>query len=227
MSAKNPDIKESVVRAKLGAFHFPKALADNRIASLSGGEKARLLFAFMSIDAPHVLLLDEPTNHLDIDARQALIQALNAYEGAVIIVSHDPGMVERVADRLWLIHDGKVENFDGDLSDYRRFVIQQRRNARRKERAEKAAVQQDNAQPAQPAANVSHLKKQAEKAEKEMAKLQTRKDKLEQEMAAPGFYEDTNRATAAQKDHSAVVEKLAAQEALWIAAQAEIEAATA
>lgn len=227
MAAKNPDIKESVVRAKLGAFHFPKALADNRIGSLSGGEKARLLFAFMSIDAPHVLLLDEPTNHLDIDARQALIQALNAYEGAVIIVSHDPGMVERVADRLWLIHDGKVENFDGDLDDYRRFVIQQRRNARRKERENKAAAVQDNEKPAKPPANISHLKKQAEKAEKEMEKLQSRRDKLEQEMTRPGFYDDTGRAAAAQKDHAALTEKLAAQEALWLEAQAALEAASA
>jgi len=227
MAKKNPDIRESVVRAKLGAFHFPKTLADNRIGSLSGGEKARLLFAFMSIDAPHVLLLDEPTNHLDIDARQALIQALNAYEGAVIIVSHDPGMVERVADRLWLIHDGKVESFDGDLEDYRRFVIQQRRNARRKERAEKSAAVQDNQKPVKQAANLSQLKKQAEKAEKEMEKLQSRKDKLEQEMANPGFYDDADRAAAKQKDYAVLTEKMATQETLWLEAQAALEAASA
>ncbi|MBU0799622.1 MAG: ATP-binding cassette domain-containing protein, partial [Alphaproteobacteria bacterium] len=102
MAKHNPDVREPVVRAKLGAFGFSRDLADNKIASLSGGEKARLLFAFMSFDAPHLLLLDEPTNHLDIDAREALVSALNAYEGAIIIVSHDPTMVERVADRLWL-----------------------------------------------------------------------------------------------------------------------------
>lgn len=135
---KNPDAKEPVVRAKLGAFGFSRDLADNKISALSGGEKARLLFAFMSFDAPHLLLLDEPTNHLDIDAREALVQALNAYEGAIVIVSHDPNMVERVADRLWLVKDGKCTDFDGDLEDYRRFIIQSRREARKEEKKAKA-----------------------------------------------------------------------------------------
>jgi ATP-binding cassette subfamily F protein 3 len=134
---KNPDAKEPVVRAKLGAFGFSRTLADNKIGALSGGEKARLLFAFMSFDAPHLLLLDEPTNHLDIDAREALVQALNAYQGAIVIVSHDPNMVERVADRLWLIKDGACRDFDGDLEDYRKFIIQSRREARKEEKKSK------------------------------------------------------------------------------------------
>jgi ATP-binding cassette subfamily F protein 3 len=135
---KNPDVKEPVVRAKLGAFGFSRELADNRIGALSGGEKARLLFAFMSFDAPHLLLLDEPTNHLDIDAREALVQALNAYEGAIVIVSHDPNMVERVADRLWLVKDGTCRDFEGDLEDYRKFTIQARREERKEEKKAKA-----------------------------------------------------------------------------------------
>ena len=134
---KNPDVKEPAVRAKLGAFGFPRTLADNRIGALSGGEKARLLFAFMSFDAPHLLLLDEPTNHLDIDAREALVQALNAYQGAIVIVSHDPNMVERVADRLWLVKDGACTDFDGDLEDYRNFTIQSRRDDKKKEKKQK------------------------------------------------------------------------------------------
>jgi ATP-binding cassette subfamily F protein 3 len=137
MGKTYPDIKESNVRAKLGAFGFPRTLSDNTIKSLSGGEKARLLFAFMSFDAPHLLLLDEPTNHLDIDAREALVHALNNYEGAIVIVSHDPNMVERVADRLWLVRDGKCEHFDGDLQDYRDFTIQSRRDGRKQEKKEK------------------------------------------------------------------------------------------
>ncbi len=135
---KNPDVKEPVVRAKLGAFGFSRDLSDNRIGALSGGEKARLLFAFMSFDAPHLLLLDEPTNHLDIDAREALVQALNTYQGAIVIVSHDPNMVERVADRLWLVKDGACRDFDGDLEDYRKFTIQARRDERKAERQVKA-----------------------------------------------------------------------------------------
>ena len=135
---KNPDVKEPVVRAKLGAFGFSRDLSDNRIGALSGGEKARLLFAFMSFDAPHLLLLDEPTNHLDIDAREALVNALNAYQGAIVIVSHDPNMVERVADRLWLVKDGACRDFDGDLEDYRKFTIQARRKERQDEKKAKA-----------------------------------------------------------------------------------------
>lgn len=134
---KHNEVKEHLVRAKLGAFGFSRDLADNRIGALSGGEKARLLFAFMSFDAPHLLLLDEPTNHLDIDAREALVQALNAYQGAIVIVSHDPNMVERVADRLWLVKDGECSDFDGDLEDYRKFTIQSRREDRKKEKADK------------------------------------------------------------------------------------------
>ncbi len=135
---KNPDVKEPAVRAKLGAFGFSRDLADNPIGALSGGEKARLLFAFMSFDAPQLLLLDEPTNHLDIDAREALVQALNAYEGAIVIVSHDPNMVERVADRLWLVKDGACTDFDGDLEDYRKFTIQSRREQRKEEKKARA-----------------------------------------------------------------------------------------
>ncbi|MAS88109.1 MAG: glycosyl transferase family 1 [Micavibrio sp.] len=131
-------VKEHVVRAKLGAFGFSRDLADNRIGALSGGEKARLLFAFMSFDAPHLLLLDEPTNHLDIDARQALVSALNNYKGAIVIVSHDPNMVERVADRLWLVKGGAVQDFEGDLEDYRNFTIQSRRQDRKEKKKAKA-----------------------------------------------------------------------------------------
>ncbi len=136
---KFPDITEPKIRAKLGQFGFSRELSDNLISSLSGGEKARLMFAFMSFDAPHLLLLDEPTNHLDIEAREALVQALNNYEGAIVIVSHDPNMVERVADRLWLIKDGAVRDFDGDLEDYRKFTIQSRREERKEEKQQKAA----------------------------------------------------------------------------------------
>lgn len=86
---------------------------------------------------PEVLLLDEPTNHLDIDAREALVQALNTYQGAIVIVSHDPNMVERVADSLWLVKDGTCRDFDGDLEDYRKFTIQARRDERKEEKKAK------------------------------------------------------------------------------------------
>ena len=222
MSKKNPDVKEHVVRAKLGAFGFSRDLADNKISALSGGEKARLLFAFMSFDAPHLLLLDEPTNHLDIDAREALVNALNEYEGAILIVSHDPTMVERVADRLWLVKDGACSDFDGDLEDYRKFIIKSRREEKNAEKKQKAAAEAAPvAKPLveAPASKTSpaHAKKM-EKMEREIERLTREKEKLEAEMNQPGFFNDTVRAAAAQKKHQQLTAELATQEEAWLAA---------
>lgn len=217
-----PDIAEPRVRAKLGAFGFSRDLADNKISALSGGEKARLLFAFMSFDAPHLLLLDEPTNHLDIDAREALVQALNNYEGAVVIVSHDPTMLERVADRLWLVKDGKVTNFEGDLEDYRAFTVQSRREEKSAEK--KAAQKEKAAAKAEPVKDVSpknlnELKKKSEKAEKEIARLTAEKDSLEVVMAKPDFYQNKDKSIKIQKEYDAVITELAKQEEIWLEAQ--------
>jgi ATP-binding cassette subfamily F protein 3 len=123
---------EVKVRAMLSRFGFDKYKADTLVGGLSGGEKARLLFCLMSFDAPHIMLLDEPTNHLDIDAREALMQALNNYNGAVILVSHDTHLVECVADQLWLVADGKCKAYDDDLDAYRKLVIRQRKMERDK-----------------------------------------------------------------------------------------------
>src|SRR5206468_6105334 len=100
-----------------------------------GGEKARLLFALMSRTAPQLLLLDEPTNHLDMDSREALVEALNAFEGAVILISHDPHLIELTADRLWLVSDGTCRSFEGDLDDYRRRLLEERRGVSGETRA--------------------------------------------------------------------------------------------
>jgi ATP-binding cassette subfamily F protein 3 len=212
MIKKLGDAKESLVRARLGQFGFGKTLADNRIGNLSGGEKARLLFAFMSFDAPHLLLLDEPTNHLDIDAREALVQALNAYEGAVVIVSHDPTMVERVADRLWLVNDGACTTFDGDLEDYRKFTIQARRATRKsdKEKKEKKS--------AAPVLNDNERKKKADQAEKEIQRLTAEKETLEKTMAVPGFYDNTKKSREAQSAYDKLTKELEIQEAAWLEA---------
>jgi ATP-binding cassette, subfamily F, member 3 len=121
---------EHKVRALLGRFGFDRHRADTKVGDLSGGEKARLLFCRMSHHAPHLMLLDEPTNHLDMDAREALMQALNAYTGAVVLVSHDPYLVERVVDRLWLVADGTCKPFNDDLEAYKQLVLKQRRRER-------------------------------------------------------------------------------------------------
>ncbi|MBN2751539.1 MAG: ABC-F family ATP-binding cassette domain-containing protein, partial [Rhodospirillaceae bacterium] len=122
MAAKMPMATEAKVRAHLGRFGFGAELADCKVSTLSGGEKSRLLFALMTREAPHILILDEPTNHLDIDSREALISALNAYDGAVILISHDTHLVDMVADRLWRVADGQCLPFDGDLTDYRKTL---------------------------------------------------------------------------------------------------------
>ena len=120
------------IRAILGKFGFDKDKADTKVEELSGGEKSRLLFCIMSYNAPHIMLLDEPTNHLDIDARAALIDALNSYNGCIIIVSHDPHLVESVADELLLIKDGAVTSYNDDLEAYKKLIIDQRREERSK-----------------------------------------------------------------------------------------------
>ncbi|MFA5041823.1 MAG: ABC-F family ATP-binding cassette domain-containing protein [Bdellovibrionales bacterium] len=169
---------EVKVRAMLSGFGFDKHKADTLVGELSGGEKARLLFCLMSFDAPHVMLLDEPTNHLDMDAREALVQALNNYSGVVILVSHDPHLVKCVADQLWLVADGKCVPFDDDLEGYRKLVIRQRQIER-----EKKKKSSSGAKPEIPPAN-EDAQKEAEKWEHILADLTQRKHNLEGEMAA-------------------------------------------
>jgi len=107
----------------LGALGFGARLADSKCETLSGGEKARLLFMLATFHKPHVLVLDEPTNHLDIDSREALVMAINDYEGAVILISHDRHIIETCADQLWLVKDGTVQPYDGDMEDYTNLVL--------------------------------------------------------------------------------------------------------
>ncbi len=212
---KNGDAKEHLVRAKLGAFGFSRDLSDNKIGALSGGEKARLLFAFMSFDAPHLLLLDEPTNHLDIDAREALVKALNAYEGAIVIVSHDPNMVERVADRLWLIKDGACLDFEGDIEEYRKFTIQSRRDQRKKDKKKKDKAVKTSRESSKPA-NPQLIKK----LEKKIATLESQKMALEKTMSAENFYTQPQaEITKEQDNYKKIINELETLENEWLEAQ--------
>ena len=121
-----PDAQESVVRARAGGIGFPGAMADTPTGQFSGGEKARLLLGIATIARPHLVILDEPTNHLDIDSRAALIEAINDYPGAIILISHDRHLLEACADRLWLVENGTVTPFTGDLDDYQKLVLSSR-----------------------------------------------------------------------------------------------------
>ncbi len=181
MRAAMKTVPEHRIRASLGAFGFDKHKADTKVGELSGGEKARLLFCLMSFDAPHIMLLDEPTNHLDMDAREALMQALNHYKGAVILVSHDPHLVECVADRLWLVADGACKPYEDDLEAYKSHVVQQRKKER------EAAKQESKKSKGEPTAeapkSLSKTEKQAAKLEQKIATLTADKDNMENQIA--------------------------------------------
>ncbi len=118
-----PEKRTEQLRAHLGRFGLGQDRAELQVGKLSGGEKARLTFALLSAGRPQILVLDEPTNHLDIDSREALVQAINDFAGAVILVSHDRHLIELTADRLWLVAEGRVKPYDGDLDDYRRYLL--------------------------------------------------------------------------------------------------------
>jgi ATP-binding cassette subfamily F protein 3 len=118
-----PDDSESSRRSRLAQFGLSFDKQETTVANLSGGERARLLLNLIAMAAPHLLILDEPTNHLDIDSRRALLDALNDYDGAVILITHDRSLIDLVADRLWLTADGHIKPFKGDMDDYARFVL--------------------------------------------------------------------------------------------------------
>ncbi len=214
---------EAGVRSKLGRFGFSKALQDNPIGSLSGGEKARLLFALMTYNAPHLLLLDEPTNHLDIGAREALMKALLEYNGAVVFVSHDPSMVERVADRLWLVEDGQVAPFDGDLNAYKEHVLNQRRVSKREGSSSKKSngpsAKERRKLEAQKRKAFAPLFKELEKAEKLVSKLETQKKDIEVQLADPDVYEDAEKAKDLQFEYGKLARELEDAEIAWMEAQ--------
>ena len=218
-SKHNVPAREPQIRARLGQFNFSKDLQDNKIRQLSGGEKARLLFAFISFDAPHLLLLDEPTNHLDIDARAALVDALNDYEGAVVIVSHDPAMLERVATRLWLVESGRVRDFEGDLDDYRAYVIDRQRAAKRADKQkrvdEKAESRKSSAETRR---QLAPLADKAAQLEKDLAKLGKEREKLEGLMGDTAFYDNAAKAQQTQLQYGQLLKKIEACEAEWLSA---------
>ena len=196
---------EPKVRAALGQFGFDKHKADTKVGELSGGEKARLLFCLMSLDAPHIMLLDEPTNHLDMDAREALMQALNNYNGAVILVSHDPHLVESVADRLWLVADGTCKPYEDDLEAYKALVVQQRRKER--ENVKKEAKSKN--------ADTKTNEKEAEKLEKKLAELNAQRHQLEDDIATACEKGDAKNIERLNKTHAQVLKQCtAAEEAL-------------
>ncbi|WP_022727464.1 ABC-F family ATP-binding cassette domain-containing protein [Fodinicurvata sediminis] len=227
-----PEAKPQAIRNHLGRFGFSGHHAETPVEKLSGGEKARLLFALISRENPHLLILDEPTNHLDIDARDALMEALNDFEGAIILVSHDAYLVETVAERLWLVQNGSVQSYQGDMEEYRQLLLEQRREERRRSQEEKVRAptgpsrKEQRREAAQNRAALAELRKSAKAMERKLAKLSEQKQKLENEMADPALYtNDPERATLLQRQHSELEREISRLEEDWLKAQESLEAA--
>ena len=223
-----PKATDTQVRAQLARFGLQGEKAETRIAACSGGEKARLLLALCTRDAPHLLILDEPTNHLDIDAREALVKALAEYEGAVLLITHDPHLVELVADRLWLVADGTVRDFDGDLDEYRALLAERARAGSRDEAAPaggaKAAERRERVQTR---AQLAPLRQRLKEVEKLLERLGLEAKLIEKRLADPDTYakrssEDIAWATTRR---AAIAKEVAALEEEWLDLSEKLDAA--
>jgi ATP-binding cassette subfamily F protein 3 len=220
MKGKTP----GAVRAQLGRFGFSGDKAITKVGKLSGGERARLALALITRDAPHMLILDEPTNHLDVDAREALVQALNAYDGAVVIVSHDRHMIELTADRLVLVDAGTAKEYNGSMEDYIAFVLSSdgaagggKSKANRKEERRAAAEAREK--------NVA-IRKRAQEAEDLVTTLNAQRSALDRAMFDPSSAEPVLRAlgmSELMKRRGEVEKKLEAAEAAGLEASEALE----
>ncbi len=231
-----PDGTEAQVRSKCAQLGFGPDKADTLVSNLSGGEKARLLFGLTTFHGPHLMILDEPTNHLDIDSRDALIDALNAYQGAVLLITHDAYLAEATADRLWEVKDGAVHVLEEDLGDYRDRILGQSRTA-------SAAADQTDRSAARPAEEqksradqrredaarrkaLQPLRSQIVKAEQQLEKIEEMLVKIDAALAEPGLFEnDLERATALSQKRARLEEEKEAAEEAWLTHSNEYEAA--
>ena len=219
MKGANP----GAVRAQLGRFGFSGAKATTKVGKLSGGERARLALALITRDAPHMLILDEPTNHLDVDAREALVQALNEYEGTVVLVSHDRHMLELTADRLVLVDGGTATEFSGTIEDYTDFILGK---GPAKEKVSKADRKDDKKAAAAAREAQAKLKRDVSDAEADLAKLEVVLSAIDRAMFDPASaandYKNLTMGELSQRRGKIVAAQEAA-EARWIAASEALE----
>ncbi|WP_187970381.1 ABC-F family ATP-binding cassette domain-containing protein [Aquibium microcysteis] len=219
-----PDAPEAKVRARVAQMGLVTEKMNTPAKDLSGGEKARLLMGLASFEGPNLFILDEPTNHLDIDSREALIHALNDYPGAVILISHDRHLIEATADRLWLVNNGTVAPFDGDMSDYRSIVTGGASDRREKRDADKSSKADKRREAAARRAALEPLAKQIRATEGLIERTRKRLDAVEDELANPALYEkDPAKATRLAKERSELAATIARQEEIWLELSAEYE----
>ena len=215
---RRPDSIPSVLRSKLAGFGLTVDQAETSVSRLSGGQKSRLSLLLATLDAPHLLILDEPTNHLDLESREALVDALAAYSGAVMIISHDLHLLGMVADRLWLVKNGTVTPYEGDLASYSGDLVAIDR-------------QEPPAKPARqayaPRNRLQALRAELLKCEARVAKLTEMRARLDRKLAEPALYEpdSAKELNAWQKKYAEVLDGIDRAETLWLTAQEKLELA--
>jgi len=225
MERAAPNLTSEKCRAHIARFGLDVERARTPNRNLSGGEKARLLLALMTHGAPNILLLDEPTNHLDIDSRQALVQAINDFPGAVVLISHDPHLIELTVDRFWLVKDGHCRPFDGDLGDYKDMVLSPGRSTNARERREKSEAKSAQ-KSARANAEPGDLKRQVEQSAVAVQKLTQAMQLIEKKMADRAFYEAPAGVIADwQRKHADVARRLEEAEEAWLKAQVALDSA--
>jgi ATP-binding cassette subfamily F protein 3 len=212
-------VREQELRNFLGSFNFPGDMATGPIEHFSGGEKARLALALIVWQRPNLLLLDEPTNHLDLETREALTVALAQFEGTLVLVSHDRHLLRATTDQFMIVADGRLQPFDGDLEDYRKWLFDakmpapDRKPAVAKERKERRVV------------NRKPLESRIKRLEEQMAKLNARKSALDAQLADPALYNDRVRLDPLLVDQAYLVKELETLESEWLAKTTELEQA--
>ncbi len=227
VSARMKDVPESRIRTRCAQLGFPAQKADTPVTQLSGGEKARLMMGLAAFEGPHLLILDEPTNHLDIDSRSALIEAINDYEGAIILISHDRYLIDACADRLWLVDGGTVRAFDGDMDDYKSLVLSRAGGGPPggRTRSEAAAKPARDERPS-PAKAAQQAKKQIAALDERIAKLSGLIARVDAALVDPNAYSrDKNKAGQLAGQRRDLQRALDAAEDEWLALTSRFEAA--
>ncbi|QFT59786.1 putative ABC transporter ATP-binding protein YheS [Sulfitobacter sp. THAF37] len=224
MISARPGVLHSKLRAQLAGFGLGADQAETEVGRLSGGQKARLSLLLATLDAPHLLILDEPTNHLDIESREALVEALTQYSGAVILVSHDMHLLSMVADRLWLVSNGTVTPYEEDLESYRKMLLQPTKPVSKNSKPAEAPKPKRASRE-----DILALRAEVRKSEARVEKINDMRDKLAQKLADPALYEDTKvgELEVWNKKYAEVMQALERAEGLWMSALEKLEKASA
>ena len=223
-----PDQVESIIRSKISQFGLPTDRMDLAIKSLSGGEKARLLLGLSTLIHPHLIILDEPTNHLDIDSRDALLHAINEFNGAVILISHDQQLINTCADRLWLVDNGTISPFEGDLNDYRRYVLQSStepknlaKNASSNSRSQAIQRRKNSANQR---ALLTQIKKELKSTERKIERLQNVITSIDLKLSSQELYQnEPEKVSLFTKERLEAQKQLSDFEEKWLSLSSDYE----